>query len=204
MNAKIKECHASQGEKILFEEFHENLNTKLRNDDLIAKIETNINSDYFYLNGYYNAGEIIFTNWFDSCQKEKDGVGIDYIIYPIYSCYRQSIEIYIEKILRTLGVQFKTNHNIKALYEKLKEKLSKEIKFENNIDNFIKILDDNDSSFTRFRYDVDKKGERHEKLSVDIIGMVNGFRIAYYFFDKIWKTKFEKDSAFLKNHYSRF
>jgi hypothetical protein len=190
--------------KILFEGFNKNSNKKLRNNDLIANIETNIHSDYFYLNGYFNAGEIIFNNWIDSYQKENDGVGIDYIIYPIYFCYRQSIEIYIKKILRTLGIQFEKKHNIKTLYLKLEEKLGEETKFENNIDNFIKILDDNDSSFTRFRYDVDKKGERHEKLSVDILGMVNGFRITYYFFDELWKTKFGKDSTFQKNHYSRF
>lgn len=181
--------------------FH-NLNPNEKDDDLIARLETHIHSDFWYHWGYYKAGEILFENWYAEYKDRGDHISVDAIVYPIYYCYRHSIEVYMKKLLRTInGRPCESNHQIQSLLSQISEA---SIEIPDHVQKFIKELHTIDPSFTRFRYDTQRSGEKNETLEVNLIGMVNGFRLVYGFFDKIWNEKYKEDEKFIDNHYNRF
>ncbi|MFA5211648.1 MAG: hypothetical protein WC414_04115 [Patescibacteria group bacterium] len=183
---------------VLFKEFNKNK----EEEELVAVSETNINSDFWYHSGYYNAGEILFENWSALYKNEGDHISIDAIVYPIYYCYRHSVEVLTKKILRTIvGQNCKSNHNIFDLFLKL---IENDIKIPQEVKDFINELNKIDPSFTRFRYDTKKSGDKNQPLEVDLVGMVTGFRFVYKFLSNIWDIKYENDNNFNKNHYNRF
>ncbi|MDD2656804.1 MAG: hypothetical protein PHQ18_04555 [Patescibacteria group bacterium] len=178
------------------------LNPNEENDDLIARLETHIHSDFWYHWGYYNAGEIFFENWYTLYKDKGDHISIDAIVFPIYYCYRHSVEVYMKKFLRTInGKPCKPNHQIKSL---LFEISKAGIEIPDHVQKFIEELHTIDPSFTRFRYDTQKNGSKNDNLNVDLLGMVNGFRLVYTFLDTIWKWKFNNDEKFFNNHHERF
>lgn len=177
------------------------LNTNEPDYDLIARLETDINSDFWYHWGYYKAGETLFENWHTKYKIQGDHVSIDAIVFPIYYCYRHSIEVYMKKILRTIiGKSCIPDHKIKNL---LSEISKTGIKITGQVQKFIDELHAIDPFFTRFRYDTQRNGRKSENLEVDLIGMITGFRLVYNFCDQVWKEKYNTDNDFIQNHYSR-
>ena len=134
------------------------LNPNETDDDLIAKLETYSHSDFWYHWGYYNAGEILFENWHEKYKVRGDHISIDSIVFPIYYCYRHSVEVCMKKLLRTMtGEHSKPNHHIKKL---LLDISKAGIEIPDYVEKFIDELDSIDPSFTRFRYDTQKNGKK--------------------------------------------
>ena len=63
---------------VLFQKLNpDKKNGNLINDDLIAILETNINSDFWYYHGYYEGAEMIFENWYSKFNKKDDNILIN-------------------------------------------------------------------------------------------------------------------------------
>lgn len=175
--------------------------------DLIAKVETNINSDFWYHWGYFKSAELLCGDWMNKLQKQADHISIDAIIYPIYFCYRHSVEIYLKKILRTAtGKPVRKTHGIKDLFDLLLGEVGDSVKQYrelSEVQKFIQILEEEDKSFTKFRYDTARDGSSHKPVDVDLVGMRDGFRMVYGFLDQVWKDRYYNDMDFQENHYKR-
>lgn len=192
--------------EILFKQF----NTNSQNV-LVANLESNINSDYFYARGFERGGFLLYEAWMRKEMNGDDNTSIDCIIYPIYMCYRQAVELWYKKLIRTFTNEIKTGHKIKELHDYLikNEKYANYLQdLEKNTD-FIEYLDRVDHYFDRFRYDTTREGaKQNDQDEVDLNGMVNGFKSTCSVLEKIWysvcRNLLSSDGSVQDNHYNRF
>lgn len=192
--------------EILFKEFN-----STSENNLIAFLDSNINSDYFYARGFERAGYLLYETWVGKEEREEDNTSIDCIVYPIYMCYRQAIELWYKKLIRTNNRTVKTGHIIKDIHNYLVENNNypdglKKSLIDNK--NFIEYLNEIDPFFDRFRYDTTIKQQRqNNKNELDLKGMVEGFQQSCAVLEKIWdhvsENELHKDGFVQDNHYKR-
>jgi hypothetical protein len=131
-----------------------------------------------YAEGYREAAEWLYAKW------REDQIKPDYLAYPMVYLYRHFVELMLKEILQSgsqagvveLGKNWKCDHNLKRLWDKVRSVLSPLFPGEPrrdlaNAQRLIYELHERDESAQEFRYPISQEGKKHlanmERLDID-------------------------------------